>query len=266
MRSTMLIPVGAFALAASLALANPGDPFGGDDTGCAPDTKEHSACEFRVAKSLARLVAVVTRCHITQAGAAFRGAGFGEGGCEEAARAKLDKILAKLAADGICPQAVLDNAAAEEATLLAGQTQTSPPSLDALNGSMFCDPTSNVLLADTPGDPDADDAGYVPATPENLRCAVVVAKNVAKLWVGIVVRCHVRAAALSYKGEPADDEACEDGAIFGVRSKYDKQVDKLVAANICPPCLDAAGQAALGDAIEARVDQENGLVFVCPAP
>ena len=266
MRTTMLITVAAVALATSLAFANPGDPFGGDDTGCAPDTKEHSGCEFRVAKSLARLVAVVTRCHITQAEAAFRGAGFGEGGCEQVARTKLDKILAGLAGLGFCPQAVLDNAAAQEATLLAGRTQTSPRSLDALNGDIFCDSTSGIPLAATPGDPDADDAGWVPNTPGNLKCAVGAAKNLAKLWVGIVVRCHVRAAGLLYKGEPADDEACEDGAIFGIRSKYDKVVTKLVAAGICPSCLDAAGQAALGDAIEVRVDRENGLVFVCPAP
>jgi hypothetical protein len=266
MRSIVLTMVGAGALAAGVALANPGDPFGGDDTGCVPSTKDQLRCEGKLTKVTAKLIAGAIRCHLAQAEAAFRGSTFAESSCEQSARAKYDRDLGRLAAGGTCPQQVLDNAGLQETLLLAGQGQTSPPSLDALNGTIFCDPTSGVPLAGAAGDPDVDDAGSVPATPENLKCAVGVAKNISKLWSDIMTRCHSRAATLGFGGSYADDEACEDGAFVGVRTRYERSAEKLAAAGICPPCLDGPSQTVLGDAIETRADQDNGLIFVCPAP
>jgi hypothetical protein len=257
----------AFAIVlvvARLSVAAPGDPFGGDDTGCVPATKPELGCSVKVGKLLSKLIVSVLRCHMDQGAAAFRGAGSGEQGCEQSAKSKFESDLAKLTHDGICAQAVLDNAATQEGVLLADQTQTSPPSLDALNGTIFCDATSGVPIAGTPGDPDDDDAGFVPATAENLKCAIGVAKNVIKLWSGILVRCHTKAAVAGFKSSAFDEEACENAVKVGIRSRYDALAAKLTAAGICPACLDASGQATIGDDIQSRADQENGLVFVCP--
>lgn len=257
----------AFAIvlvAGRLSVAAPGDPFGGDDTGCVPADKPGLGCSTKVEKLFSKLIMSVIRCHIDQAAAAFSGGGSGEGGCTQSATAKFEHALAKLTQDAICPQAVLDNAAAQEAVLLADQTQTSPPSLDALNGTVFCDPTSGVTIAGTPGDPDNDDAGFVPATAENLKCAIGVAKNIAKLWSGVMVRCHNRAALAGFKGSAFDEEACENAERVGIRTRYDAVAAKLAAAGICPACLDAAGQATIGDDIQSRADQENSVAFPCP--
>jgi hypothetical protein len=265
MRSITLAMIGAGALAVGVALANPGDPFGGDETGCVPGTKDALRCEGKLTKVTAKLIGAVIRCHIDQAGAAFQGGDFAESQCEESAKAKYDKDLGRLAAGGTCPQEVLDNAALQEVLLLAGQGQITPPSLDALNGTIFCDAASGAPLAGAAGDPDGDDGGFVPATVENLRCAIGVAKDVSKLWTDILTRCHYRAALYGFRGAYADDEACEEGA-YGVRTRYDGLAATLVAAGICPSCLDGPGQSALGTAIQGRADQDNGLIFVCPVP
>jgi hypothetical protein len=250
----------AAVLAATVVLAGPGDPFGGDDTGCVPDTADHLKCELKMARSLAKITRGTTGCHDKQAAAGFDGAGFGEPGCEQAVQAKFDKVLGKLGVAGICPQAVLDNAAAAAAILLADRTQTDPPSMDAFNGSFFCDSTSGALLSTVSGDNEDDDAGWIPATEEHLKCEAGVAKNVAKLWLGIVAKCHVKAAKYGFVDIAFDEEACE-GVL---RAKYDSAQGKLVALGICPPCLDATAQAALADEVEGRADQENGDTFVCP--
>lgn len=251
----------ATVLSATVTLAAPGDPFGGDDTGCVPDTVDHLKCEVKVAKLFAKLIRGVTTCHIAQASAGFKGSGFGEGGCEQAAKAKFDGALLKLTNTGACSQALLDNAAAQEAVLLAGQTQTSPPSMDTLNGSFFCDSASGALLANVNGDNDNDDAGWVPANGANLKCEVSVAKNVVKFWGGLMSSCHAKAAAAGFKGVAYDEETCENN----LRTKYSAVAAKLLTSpGLCPPCLDASAQAALAGDAEARADQENGQTFVCP--
>ena len=63
------------------ALAAPGDPFGGDDTGCVPSTK--LGCAQKVNKALVKLRRDVFVCHLIQASHAFH-AGMGTPGFSNA--------------------------------------------------------------------------------------------------------------------------------------------------------------------------------------
>src|SRR5438552_10136598 len=78
----------------------PGAPFGGDDTGCVPATAATLKCADKAAKTVAALIAAVAKCHGRQADVRFAGSAYDEEGCETAARARFDGVLASLAAAG----------------------------------------------------------------------------------------------------------------------------------------------------------------------
>src|SRR5262249_4967143 len=70
-------------LVATPVSASPGDPLGGDDTGCAPTTKLGLSCGQKVLASLTKLRKSVIGCHLKQAGLAFKN-GQGEPGFSNA--------------------------------------------------------------------------------------------------------------------------------------------------------------------------------------
>jgi hypothetical protein len=252
--SSMLLRVAAIVTVASgLAFAAPGDPFGGAETGCVPDTLEAYKCEITITKMLGKLIEGTNKCHIKQASAAYKGSTYDSELCEQKNKAKFDNSLLKYGP--LCGQDVLDNVAQLEADLLADQTQTTPPSLDALNGSFFCDTTSG-----TPIDSTGEEAGSVPATAEHYKCETSVSKYAGDLWNDLLSRCHVKAAVAGFKGNTYDEDACHASE----RAQFNYYVNRLVLQGICPSCLDGTAQAAIADAIEARADSENGLVFTCP--
>src|SRR6266446_3668532 len=180
------VPNGVWAIALGLALAGgpaalaaPGDPLGGDDTGCAPTTMAGLGCAKKVESLLYKLRAGIVKCHITMAGQAFKtgmstnGFSNAEDNCSvgpsnTSVKAKFDDRIDTLESNG-CDATVIANARAARDTLLGDQSVTG--SLDALNGTFFCDATSGNLL-----DPGGDDAGYIPASADNFKCDVVIAK------------------------------------------------------------------------------------------
>jgi hypothetical protein len=252
--SSMLLRVSAIVcLTGGLAIAAPGDPFGGAETGCVPADFTALKCEIQLTKLLAKLIEGTNMCHVKQATAAFKGSIYDSEACEQKNKDKFDAGVAKYSS--ICGGDVLTNVAAQEATLLADQTQTSPPSLDALNGSFFCDNTSG-----TPIDSTGEEAGSVPSTLAHLKCESTVSRYAADMWNGIMYKCHVKAATYSFKSRTYDEDACHAYE----RAKFNRYSDRLVLQGICPPCLDGAAQAAIADAIEARADSENDVVFTCP--
>jgi hypothetical protein len=271
-RSTRALPLAALGcfLVAAPVLAAPGDPLGGDDTGCAPSTKLGLNCAKKTLAILTKLRKAVISCHLKQADLAFKAGeaqpGFGEAeeNCEigpsaTSAKNKFDGYLAKLAASG-CDATVLANAAATGDVLLGGDDV--PGSLDSLNATFFCDPTSGEEI-----DPDGDDGGFIPATEENFKCSAAVAKYWAKHNY-YVDRCHMKLAAAIFVGKPFDEEACEEtDPRTSALARYNAGVGKYIAAGYCPPCLaDPPGALGLGTGTIADADASLEDVYICPGP
>jgi len=241
----------------------PGQPFGDDDMGCVPVSRQELACSTRAARALRVLSPAVARCHVRQADARYKEIVLGgrtaadDESCEDAAAARFDDALAVLGASRSCAgSSVPSTAVAEKATLLAGQTN--PLSFDARNGNIYCDVSSGV-----PIDPGGDDAGFVPSTKDNLRCADGVAKSLARLDVA-VFKCHAKAADGDFRlaDPPFDEEACESTAL----AKYDAATARRVAQGLCPACLSAAEQHTLGVNAVAQLDAANDSAYPCPDP
>jgi hypothetical protein len=111
--------------------------IGDDDAGSVPATPEIFKCEATVAKAVAKLIGLATKCHATMDKSFFKGADFNEETCEETdpvrlrgALDKFNKVRDKLIAQGICPPC-LDGAAMDAiaANALA--------QLDAANGQVY---------------------------------------------------------------------------------------------------------------------------------
>lgn len=290
MRQLLAMALTVLALTAAPTRAlGPGQPFGGDDTGCVPSNKNLATCSGTAVKAFAKLVGSVITCHIKQADIAFKvhngGTGtFDEDACEDtdpvkSAKAKFDAALTKLDGTGLCAGTpVIANAQALEAVLLADRTN--PASLDAQNGGVYCDSASSAQI-----DPSGDDAGFISNSKDNLKCADTVAKNVSKL-IGSVIKCHMKAAATGLKSGAFDEEACEDAdfcaanpatqchtdadcpagdkcKIKSAAGTYKVAAQKLVAKAICPGCLDQAGQTALGASAVGQLEAANGQLYFC---
>ena len=236
-------------LVARGALSAPGDPFGGDDTGCAPDTRDHRRCSQAIVEASGKLIAAVTGCHFKQVAAAFRGSSVDEEGCETKAQAHFDGAVASIAST--CSAEVLAGANAFEAMLLA----PNPQSLDAQNGNVYCDGTVAI-------DGTGEDAGLIPLSKEGLKCATTVAKNLSKL-ARAVLKCHFRTANAVFRKEHFDEEKCEMAAL----AKFDVGAMKILP--VCPPCLDMAHQDTLANSptvgLTTELDNFNSSVYPCPA-
>jgi hypothetical protein len=255
-----LLVMAFIVTAAATPGPGPGEPFGGDDAGCVPAGRAERQCGDTIGKAVARLIAEVMKCHVKQADARFSTVvagsprSFDEEACETNARAKLDRTLATVGANGLCTGVALAAATTHADMLLAGASE--PSSLDALNGVLYCDPTTGVAI-----DPAGEDAGTVPSSAAPLKCGDQLARRLATLE-GDVIKCHAKAAKLGLAlADPSfDEEGCEAKAV----AKLDRASAGLVAKGLCPPCLDAAAQHALGSEAVARRDGGNGAIAACP--
>src|SRR5439155_11414562 len=211
-----------------------------EDTGCVPESVDHFKCSDGVGKAFARGIKAVIECQQKQAHAAFEEHDPVKG---RAARDKLDSDLAKQGALCVGTRA-LTLAAAEEETLFADKNN--PDSLDAQNGSVYCDGSTEV-------DPGGDDAGTVDATAvdaaNKLKCADTVGKELGKL-LAATIKCHQRTARAFLAGKDFDEEACEeDDPVKGraALQKYAAAMDKLDQKGICTqPCLSRTSRDSLG--------------------
>ena len=154
-------------------------PFGGDDTGCVPDSKDHLKCGDAIGKAFGNAIRAVIKCHKKQADDRFNGVsdtitGPAEDLCANgpnggrSAKEKLDAAIGKVSF--LCSASQLAAAATQESTLFAGQTNAA--SLDAQNGDVYCE-------AGTAIDPSGDDAGQIPSTKDRLTCADTVDRSSA---------------------------------------------------------------------------------------
>jgi hypothetical protein len=238
-----LITLGAFLLLTT----SPAHAY----NGCTPASSTADKCEGNVAKTFATLIGAVIKCHIKQADAVTKGKAFVEEDCQEngpkSAKGKFDAKLAKLAPT--CPPTVIADANNLEAALLSG-----PTSLDAMNGTVYCDSASGVLI-----DPSGDDSGFKPNNLNNLKCADGVGKNASKL-VKDLLTCHRKKADADFKAKTFDVTGCETKGT----TKYDGRASILAASGNCPGCLGASQQSALRDTISAQLNVADPSVFICP--
>jgi hypothetical protein len=235
-----------------------------DDLGCVSNSKGHLGCSKAIAGAFAKAIKGTITCHLKQAemrlkGSSENGAGTSEENCEnnpgKSAQGTLDKQLAAVEAKGICDPLQVAGAATLEAELFGA----GPASLDAQNGSFFCDSSSAALIGD-------DDAGFVPATDNMFKCQASVAKAVAKL-IAAGTKCdYSMDKAFFFKAVDFDEEACEEHDPVRSRGALDKfniTRDKLVALGICPPCLDGAGIDAVAVAALTQLDGSNDELYPC---
>src|SRR5205823_459291 len=162
-------------------------PFGGDDPGCVPDSKDHLKCSDGAYKAFIKAYQAVIKCHTKQADAAQKGAPADDEACEtsgagKSAKEKLDAALAKLAT--LCTgTSVLANVATLETTLFAPKTTSG--SADQQMGDIWC--TGSTAI-----DSSGDDAGTVDTTSKDSeKCADGVGKDLSKL-LGAVCKCHIK--------------------------------------------------------------------------
>lgn len=240
-----------------------GPPFGGDVSGCVPDDKLGVNCGKIANAVLYKQSVGVLKCHLAQASKAFQtghsSTGFDnqEEGCTADITETVDGYMGK--AGAYCAASVVGDLNARRAVLLADASN--PDSLDALNGSFYCDGTSGLTIAE-PGGGDQDEAGFIPATAENNKCSATVLKAYAKL-VKSVYDCHYKMASYALRGKPFDEDACEATPPKGALARYDGYVAKVIAKGYCPPCL-AATASALGADLVADLDAQNEEIYPCP--
>jgi hypothetical protein len=253
-------------LAASPVAAAPGDPFGGDDTGCTPNTKLGLNCAKAALSTLGKLRKAALVCQLKQEDLAYKtgegqlGFSNAEENCEispsnNSAKNKFDARIASLVGKG-CDSTMIANVLARGAALVADASTSG--SLDAMNASFFCDATSGNTIEPEGG----DSIGWIPATPENQKCSVAVAKQWIKL-AGYADKCHVRLASSVFSNRVFDEEACESLYL----SRYQAYVGKLVTVGYCPPCLaNPPGAAGIGTSTVDDADAQLGEVYICPGP
>src|SRR5207253_3699673 len=66
--------------------------------------------------------------------------------------------------------------------------------------------SSDVCSSDLPS---GDDAGFVPADGNQLKCADAVGKELGKL-AAAAIKCHVKMADAFFNGKDFDENICED--------------------------------------------------------
>jgi len=240
--------------------------FGGDDTGCVPDTKGHLKCGDGLGKAFGKAIRAVIKCHQKQAHAAFAGPPADDEACEEgtgtgkAAKEKLDAAIAKLSP--LCSGQQLSGATAEETTLFA--SKTNPASLDAQNGNVYCDGTTSI-------DASGDDAGTVDmaaADAKNrLKCADTVGAELGKL-AAAVIKCHQKAADAKFAFKPFDEEACEETDPVkhkAAHEKYSAAMDKLDLKGTCTQtCLSRTSRDMLAANVISQIEAANEVAYPCP--
>ena len=225
-----------------------------DDEGCVPADKVAYKCSSIAGKVVVKAAKGAFSCHSKQAtsrfkGASITGAGNSEENCENnpgnSVQSTFNAGVSRLTGLG-CANAA--GVSAYGATLFG----TGPGSFDGDNGNVYCDSSSGALIGD-------DDTGWVANNDDMLKCEISVAKALVKLQA-TASKCHKKMGGSFLKGADFDEELCENTGL----TKFNATRDKLVGANICPPCLNAAGIDALGAAAIAREDSNNDIAFPCP--
>src|SRR5581483_4026299 len=130
MRRSSLVVLAIALFVASAAAA--GTPFGGDDAGFVPPSQPALVCSSKVTTGIAKLRDGITRCHIQLAKARLirRDTTADDEGCEEKAKGKFARAVAKAFHPGGCPPCVV--------AATAGLGDAIETELDASNVRIYC--------------------------------------------------------------------------------------------------------------------------------
>jgi hypothetical protein len=242
MLTRRLLLISALLLAPQAAPG--GTPFGGDDSGFVPPSAPVKRCEEAMNAVAFRLKVCIAGCHDDAAKAGAAGQPFDDEPCEQSCRVDYDLKAGRAGGSRDSCPACLDaagrSALGDRAAAFA----------DGLAGPVYCAGTV----------PFDETGGFVPPDRDTLRCVRLVAHSVSSLLKGFR-KCHFHAARLAFRGEPFDEEACEQRST----AKFARRRDKLVLKGACPACLDAAGQDAIADQVETYAEDVNGAIY-CASP
>jgi hypothetical protein len=243
----------AAAVIVSGGIAVAGTPFGGDDGGFIPPTKDVAKCENSVGKSAAKAAACVLGCHKKRAKLQLAD-DTAEDNCENNLPAAAD-CQGKYAAvtgnsskiNALCPACLSPGVRAGVFTLVESL-------IDNNNNKIYCAGT-------TPWG--GDDTGFLPPDKASEKCEDGVGKAVAKT-IACITKCHKSRASLKFANDTEED-ACESGATeSSCKGKWDKAMGHLDCSTVS--CLDTAGERdALFAFVEEQVDTANGIVY-CASP
>jgi hypothetical protein len=221
-------------LAAGIAVAIAGTPFGGDDTGTIPSDAPNgpvTKCEVKLGKGVSKLAANILKCHALEASGKLANDA-AEDACEATAINNFETHPPFPKPTG-CPLGCLG----------LGTAAAVVSSADNENALVYC------TGAGTPFG--GDDTGNIPSDAPNgplTKCANGVNKAVGKL-IKTVLKC----TAAVVRGKFSDDEACESAALT-----------KFGTTNItgCDPCVSLS---SIGATIENMVDSANSTIY-CGSP
>ena len=131
-----LAMVAGLAAVFAAGSARAATPFGGDDTGFIPPSKDALKCESSVSKDVSGFIKTVAKCHDSRAKGKLAD-DTAEDACENAAATKYDLKFAKVAS--LC-------ATAAPCTNWPAVRDLARGLLDGNNGSVYCQSPSGAFL------------------------------------------------------------------------------------------------------------------------
>ncbi len=221
------------ALIAGSALAAPGDPFGGDDSGFVPPDSGTLRCEAKVSKYTAKFVKCTAKCHISFAKQKYTTPG-AEEGCESVCEGKFDIGIGKITNAGppACPPGCMSSVSIRNVW---------EGIFDGNNGQIYCDGTTPL---------GGDDPGFIPTTPASLVCETKLEKLAVK-FVGCYMKCH------DGRAKEKTDATGEDGCESTCDTAYATKVALLVG---CAPCA-MSNAPTIANGLKSNANSDNGLVY-----
>jgi hypothetical protein len=239
--------IGGLVATVAVGRAMATTPFGGDDTGFIPPTKDIAKCEDSVGKSAAKAAACVLGCHKKRADGKLA-TEVDEDNCENNLPAaadcqgKYDAVTSNSSKiNALCPACL-------NSTNRANFFGAVEALIDANNNKIYCAGTTAW---------GGDDTGFIPPDKDAAKCEDGLGKATAKA-IACIAKCH-KARADGKLADDSAEDACENGASpSSCKGKFDKSTGNLT----CPVCVDKLGLFAF---IETTLDGVNGTVY-CSSP
>jgi|SRR5262245_849481 len=250
MLTKALALIGGLVAALAVGRAIAATPFGGDDTGFIPPTKDIAKCEDSVGKSLGKAAACILGCHKKRADGKLADE-TAEDNCENNLPAAADCKGKYTAVTGnsskinaLCPPCL--GAAARAARFDAVEGI-----IDGNNNKIYCAGTTAW---------GGEDTGFIPPDKDTAKCEDAVGKAAGKA-IACIIKCHKARADGKLADDTAEDtcEGTTGSSTSSCKAKYDKATGNLT----CPPCVDKPG---LFSFIVNTLDGINGTVYCAQSP
>jgi hypothetical protein len=234
-------------LAAGVAVAVAGTPFGGDDTGTIPSSKTALKCEDGIGTAVGKAVGCIGKCTAAEADGKIMGDA-AEDACEKSNGGK--SCLEKFTASAMKFQTKA--AGACNCVNVGSLSGIIEADLDMMNNAVYCDTSSGIPFG-------GDDTGDLPPPKTAIqKCEDGVNKLVGKA-AACIIKCHKGEADGKIVGDAAED-ACEKSN--GGKSCIEKFTAGAAKFTGCPSCLNVT---ALATTIENVLDTGNALTY-CASP